>query len=108
MFLETFSCWRGIRLGRVSNLFVARMPSLPCADFCPLSHVAEIRFTPAIPAVILDEFQRDYDDEDEHPLPDESRIKAVPYPWLRLVSRAPRLKRLDLSRLRVRDDVTFR
>ena len=77
MFLETSSCWRGIRLGRVSNLFLASMPTLPCADFRPLSHDAEIRFTPATPAVIQDEFQRDYDDEDEHPLPVKSGPVSV-------------------------------
>ena len=106
-FLGTSACWTGIHLGRNSNCYLTSPPQIRRADYFPLCHVQEVLFTPAIPAVVRDAFVS----EDPNSLLFNNRFKDIPYPWLSLVlTRAPKLKKLDLTKLFVRDEyaVAFR
>ena len=52
IFLQTPVCWRGISLGRNANRFQTPPPANHLSNFYPITHVEEIRFSPAIPAVL--------------------------------------------------------
>ena len=89
-FLETSSCWAGIQLGKNSNCFSTVSLSTRPTDYLPLSHIQEVNFTPTIPAAVC--MQSD-------------QLRAIPYQWLgRILRHAPKLKRLDMSSLVVRDE----
>ena len=97
-FLGTSSCWHGTTLGRNSNRYSTAPPSIHLADYFPLTHVEEVRFTPAIPAVMHERPNFETD-------PVSSQLKEIPHSWLELIlRRACKLKRLDLSLLEVADE----
>ena len=113
VYLGTSSCQRGTRLGRISNLYLARPPSLSRADF-PLTHVEEITFTPAIPAIMKRSFVQPNAD-DWRSLGSwvtvAHQLKEIPNDWLGVVlQRAAKIRRLDLSGMIVyrRNTVAFR
>ena len=98
-FLKTLACWRGIRLGRNANWYWTMPPALHRADFFPLTHVEEIQFMPAIPAVMqrakvnpdAEEFWERWETVGD-------QLKEMPLEWLSLVlQHASSLQRLDLS-----------
>ena len=87
-FLNTPSCWSGIRLGRNANRYSTTPPAFHNADFFPLSHVEEIEFTPTIP------------DETEYfsEYSVSQHLDETPLAWLRLIlQNAVELKSLNLS-----------
>ena len=92
------SCWRGIRLGRNANCYSTTPPAMHLADFYPLTHVEEVKFTPTVPAVI-----RLWRGDPR--LNWALRPEKLRYSWLGLVIKhAGNLKRLDLSLMSVGED----
>ena len=80
-FLDTSSCWRGIRLGRNANCYSTTPPALHLAGFFPLTHVKEFRFTKAMHSTLC-------------------VSREIPHEWLGVVLRqAAKLESLDLSEM---------
>ena len=88
------SCWRGIRLGRNANCYPTTPPAIHKADYFPLTHVEEVKFTSAVPAVMY------LRQSESRPFAD--RPTEIPYSWLGLVLKhGGNLKSLDLSLMSV-------
>ena len=99
IFLGTPACWSGIRLGRNSNWYSSTPPPIHRADYYPLTHVEEIQFTPAIPAVMRGvKVNPDADDFLDRLVTVDHQLKKIPNEWLGVVlQHAVKLKSLDLS-----------
>ena len=104
---ELPSCWQGIKFGRFSNRFtiLTEHPPIQHANLFLLTLVREIQFCPAIPAVFPDSYESpDIVPSSYYPKRLYDQLQAIPYQWLRLgLTRAPELKRLDLSQFKVGD-----
>ena len=95
LFLKTPSCWRGIRLGRNANCYSTKPPAFHLANFFPLTHVEEIEFTPAVPAVMHKAMLVLKDGTKDSV---SSHLKEIPCAWLSLIlQHAVKLKRLNLA-----------
>ena len=95
LFLKTPSCWRGIHLGRNANCYSTKPSAFHLADFFPLTHVEEIEFTPAVPAVMHKAMLVLKDGTKDSV---SLHLKEIPCAWLSLIlQHAVKLKRLNLA-----------
>ena len=86
---ERSSCWRDLILGRNANCYDAD-PLLHAADWLPLPHVEEIKFTPAVPLVMKEDYQKfaylDPGEPEENAADSmEYQITAIPLRRLRVI-----------------------
>ena len=94
----------GMQIGRNSNCLDIRMPLANCPTDClPLSHVQEVRFTPAIPAVMRRRRSTYLEPVSKQLAPVSEQLKEIPYQWLGVVLGRAHILSLDLSSLSLKN-----